>query len=66
MMPNRLYFRHPDHYEHCLQELISEAYAMLDDYRSETDPSPDAAARASMTADLICQQVDEFMERKYG
>ena len=65
-MLNRLHFRTPDHYEHCLQELVAEAYAMLDDYRSETDPSPDAAARASMYADQICQQVDEFMGRKYG
>ena len=65
-MLNREHFRTPDYYEHCLQELISEAYAMLADFRSETDPSPDAAARASMTADLICEQIDEFMERKYG
>jgi hypothetical protein len=40
--------------EYCLKEIIDDATAMLDDCKSNTDPSSDAAARIIDQAQTIC------------
>ena len=51
-----------DDIEHCLKEIIDDATAMLDDCKSRTHPSADAAGRIQMYASDLGDHVDNFLE----
>ena len=53
-----------DDIEYCLKEIIDDAPAMLDDCKSNTDPSSDAAARIIDQADHLCEAVDTFYRNR--
>jgi hypothetical protein len=55
-----------DDIEYCLKEIIDDATAMLDDCKSNTDPSSDAAARIIDQADHLCEAVDTFYRTGMG
>jgi hypothetical protein len=49
-----------DEIEHVLKDIIDDAMAMLDDCKSRTHPSSDAAGRIQMYASDLCDYVDDF------
>jgi len=49
-----------DDIEHVLKDIIDDAMAMLDDCKSRTHPSSDAAGRIQMYASDLCDYVDDF------
>ena len=53
-----------DDIEYCLKEIIDDATAMLDDCKSNSDPSSDAAARIIDQADHLCEAVDTFYRNR--
>lgn len=53
-----------DEIEHVLKDIIDDAMAMLDDCKSRTHPSPDAAGRIHMSASELCDYVDGFLESR--
>ena len=46
--------------EHVLKDILDDAMAMLDDCKSRTDPSADAADRIQMYASDLYEAVDTF------
>ena len=53
-----------DEIEHVLKDIIDDAMAMLDDCKSRTHPSADAAGRIQMYASDLCDYVDDFLESR--
>ena len=51
-----------DEIEHVLKDILDDAMAMLDDCKSRTHPSADAAGRIQMYASDLGDYVDNFLE----